>query len=119
MSTNTPHDETNNTSTSTIENTLKAFGFVSNEARRNLVIFFIVILLFSNGFFIYQNIGLTNKIQDLNVDHNKQLMDLSNKITEEVRKQIKPTQKRIYETTNRIDSVTTTLQTQYENQLKK
>lgn len=88
-----------------VDNVLEAFGFVSNEAKRNLVIFVIVMLVFSNGFFIYQNIVLTNRIQALNDEKSQIILDLSSKITEEVRRQITPTTNRINMTVSKIDSV--------------
>lgn len=81
----------------------KVFGFVSAQARRNLVIFIIVMLLFSNAFFIYQNISLANKMQEMNSTHNEMILSLSNQITEEVRKQIQPTQIKVLQSTEKID----------------
>lgn len=88
-----------------VDNVLQAFGFVSNEARRNLVVFFIVILIFSNIFFVYQNIVLTNRIQKLNDEKSEIILSLSAQITDEVRRQITPTTTRINQTVNKIDSV--------------
>lgn len=88
-----------------ISNVLEAFGFVSDEARRNLVTFIIVILIFSNMFFIYRNIVLTEQIQKLNTEKQDIILNLSAQITEEVRRQITPTTSRINQTVNKIDSV--------------
>lgn len=88
-----------------VNNVLEAFGFVSNEARKNLVIFIIVILIFSNIFFVYQNIVLTEKIQKLNDEKSEIILSLSSQITDEVRRQIAPTTYRINKTVNKIDSV--------------
>lgn len=92
-----------NTNESKQDSAFKVFGFVSEQARRNLVIFFFILLISSNVFFIYQNIILTNKMQEQTQIYNDKLLDLSNKITEEVRKQIQPTQYRILQTTEKID----------------
>lgn len=88
-----------------VDNVLEAFGFVSNEARKNLVIFIIVILIFSNMFFIYQNIVLTERIQKLNDEKSEIILSLSSQITNEVRRQITPTTIRINQTVDKIDSV--------------
>lgn len=88
-----------------VDNVLEAFGFVSSEARRNLVIFIIVVLIFSNTFFIYQNIKQAENIQKLNDEKSEIILNLSTKITEEVRRQITPTTTRINQTVNKIDSV--------------
>lgn len=88
-----------------VDNVLGAFGFVSSEARRNLVIFIIVILIFSNMFFIYQNSKQAENIQKLNDEKSDIIMNLSAQITEEVRRQITPTTTRITQTVNKIDSV--------------
>lgn len=88
-----------------IKNILDAFGFVSNEAKRNLVIFIIVILVFSNIFFIYQNIQLMNDLQEEKESKSEIILVLSKQITDEVRKQIIPTTERINQTITKIDSV--------------
>lgn len=94
-----------NTKETSVRSVLEAFGFVTNEARRNLVVFFLVLLIFSNTFFIYRNIVLTEQIQKLNNEKHNITLILSNKITEEVRRQITPTTTRINETIGKIDSV--------------
>lgn len=93
----------------------KVFGFVSEEARRNFVIFIIIVLLVSNVFFIRQNIVLTNQINEMNKDHNAMVLDLTKQITEEVRRQIKPTQERIQYTTDKIDDLATQLQQDFDD----
>lgn len=89
----------------TISSVLEAFGFVTNEAKRNLVVFFIVLLIFSNSFFVYRNIVLTEQIQKLNNEKHDITLNLTNRITEEVRRQITPTTNKINETIIKIDSV--------------
>ena len=84
---------------------LQTFGFISNEARKNLVVFFLVLLVFSNVFFVYRNIQLENTINKLNQEKLQLSLDLSNKITEEVRKQITPATIRIEEAASKVDSV--------------
>lgn len=86
-------------------NFLKTFGFVSNEARRNLVVFFLVILIFSNTFFVYRNIQLEERINKLNQEKLDLTLDLSNKITDEVRKQILPATIKIEEVVDKVNSV--------------
>ena len=88
-----------------VDNILEAFGFVSNEARRNLVVFIIVLLIFSNTFYIYRNIVLTDRIQKLNDEKSEIIMNLTSQITDEVRRQITPTTNRINQTVHKIDSV--------------
>ena len=84
---------------------LKTFGFVSNEARKNLVIFFLISSIFSNVFFIYRDIVLQNKIEVLNKEKLEISLDLSSKITEEVRKQIMPATQKIFQAASKVDSV--------------
>jgi hypothetical protein len=86
---------------------LDTFGFATKEARKNLVIFFLVLLVFSNVFWIYRNMQLESTIIQLNKEKIDLTLDLSSKITEEVRKQIQPTASKIEEVANRVDSVTT------------
>ena len=82
---------------------LKTFGFVTNEARKNLVVFFLVLLVFSNAFFIYTNMQLQNELKQCSEDK----LNLSEKITEEVRKQILPATTKIEEAAQKVDSVAT------------
>lgn len=86
---------------------LETFGFATNQARKNLVIFFLILMVFSNIFFIYRNIQLENTISQLNKEKLELSLVLSNKITEEVRKQIQPTTIKIEKVVERIDSVAT------------
>ena len=96
------------------DSAFKVFGFVSEEARKNFVIFIIIVLLFSNTFFIRQTIVLTNQINDMNKEHNAMVLDLTKQITEEVRRQIKPTQERIQYTTDKIDHLATQIQQDFD-----
>lgn len=84
---------------------LKSFGFVTNEARKNLVVFFLVLMVFSNGFFIYQNIKLQYDLNNCNQSKLDISLKLSEKITEEVRKQISPAAEKIEQAATKVDSV--------------
>ena len=84
---------------------LKTFGFVSNEARKNLVIFFITFLIFSNVFFIYRNIKMQEELNKCNQSKLELTLSLTEKITEEVRKQILPATEAIEKTVIKVDSV--------------
>jgi hypothetical protein len=86
---------------------LKTFGFVTNEARKNLVVFFLVLLVFSNAFFIYTNMQLQNELKQCSEDKLNLSLNLSEKITEEVRKQILPATTKIEEAAQKVDSVAT------------
>lgn len=86
---------------------LETFGFATNEAKKNLVIFFLILMVFSNIFFIFRNIQLENTIHELNEEKLELSLVLSSKITEEVRKQIQPTKIKIEKVVERIDSVAT------------
>lgn len=96
----------------------RVFGFASGEARKNFVIFIIITLLASNIFFIRQNISLTNRIQDMNTKHNELILSLSSQITDEVRKQIRPTQEKINSTTDKVDDIVTKIQEDFDNHVK-
>lgn len=86
---------------------LETFGFLSKEARMNLVVFFIVLLTTSNIFFIYRAIHLESQLSKANEDKFRLSLELNQKITDEVRKQIQPTTQRINRVVERIDSVAT------------
>lgn len=86
---------------------LKAFGFVTNEARKNLVVFFITLMVFSNAFFIYRGIKLQDNLNKCSDEKLTISLELSNKITDEVRKQILPTTQKIDRVVEKVDSVAT------------
>lgn len=103
-----------------IKAVLEAFGFVSNEARRNLIIFFLVLLIFSNALFIYLYIS-SNKSKDAEIKqlNNDKLM-ISQQVTEEVRKQIKPVSEKVIEAANNVNNAAITLDsTAKQQQLNK
>ena len=93
---------------------LEVFGFVSNQARMNLVIFFITILIASNVFFIWRTSILNNRLIETEREKNAMINDFNTKIIEEVRKQVQPAKVLIRETINKIDSLNT-LDTQLHN----
>lgn len=84
---------------------LEVFGFVSNQARMNLVIFFICLLIVSNVFFVWRVTVLNTKLIECERSKNEVIINLHEKITEEVRKQIQPTKSAIKETIIKIDSI--------------
>jgi hypothetical protein len=88
---------------------LEVFGFMSDQSRRNIIIFFFVLLVFSNVFFIRQTIMASHEIQTLNDDKVRMVQDLNNRIIEEVRKQVQPSVNRIENTANNVDRVATKL----------
>lgn len=93
---------------------LEVFGFVSNQARMNLVIFFITILIASNVFFIWRTSVLNNRLIETEREKNIMINDFNTKIIEEVRKQVQPTKVLIRETIDKIDSLNT-LDNQFKN----
>lgn len=105
--------ETNNNEEKIIQNQndnktfLEVFGFVSNQARMNLVIFFIIMLIASNIFFIWRTNILHNKLIETEREKNNMIIDFNKQITEEVRKQIQPAKILIRETIEKIDSLNT------------
>jgi len=84
---------------------LKTFGFVTNEARKNLVVFFLVLLVFSNTFYIYENSKLHEEINNCNNEKLNISLKLSEQITDEVRKQILPTKLKLEQAVIKVDSV--------------
>ena len=106
----------NNNSTKTF---LEVFGFVSNQAKRNLVIFFFVLLVFSNIFLMWMNIRKDAVIQKLNDDRVEITRTMSDKVTEEVRRQVAPISGAIIQAANRVDSAALKLDSNAQNQLIK
>lgn len=86
---------------------LEVFGFVSNQARMNLVIFFIIMLIASNVFFIWRTNILNNRLIETEREKNNMIIDFNKQITEEVRKQIQPAKVLLRETIDKIDSLNT------------
>ena len=86
---------------------LEVFGFVSNQARMNLVIFFIIMLITSNVFFIWRTNILNNRLIETEREKNNMIIDFNKQITEEVRKQIQPAKVLLRETIDKIDSLNT------------
>lgn len=86
---------------------LEVFGFVSNQARMNLVIFFIIMLIASNVFFIWRTNILNNRLIETEREKNNMIIDFNKQITEEVRKQIQPAKVLLRETIEKIDSLNT------------
>lgn len=85
---------------------LEVFGFISNQARMNLIVFFYIILIFSNVFFVWRNMSLQKEVREVEKEKTQLIYDLNKQISDEIRKQIKPASYQIQEALNKIDSLT-------------